>query len=60
MAALFRVEFSSAQLRERAKLLQTFGALLHKIIHQYNVTVVCTNQASGCMFVCVCGYVSAM
>ena len=44
IAALFRVEFSSSQLVQRARLLRSFGAQLNMIANRYNIAVVCTNQ----------------
>ena len=53
IAALFRAEFTTAQLVHRANLLRSFGAQLHKLANHYNIAVVCTNQVCVCASPCI-------
>jgi DNA-repair protein XRCC3 len=47
LAALFRVEYNADEYTTRTDDLKSIGQLLHGIINQYNVTIICTNQVTA-------------
>ena len=44
IAALFRAEFGAGQVAQRARVLQTCGARLHRLCTSHGLAVVCINQ----------------
>lgn len=46
LAALFRVEFSGSQARQRAQLLRAFGSQLQQMSSRHSLAIVCCNQVS--------------
>ncbi|XP_041351074.1 DNA repair protein XRCC3-like [Gigantopelta aegis] len=44
VAALFRCEFDTGHMIQRAKHLSSFAAQLHRLGYQYNIPIICVNQ----------------
>ncbi|KAK0080121.1 hypothetical protein PV325_000427 [Microctonus aethiopoides] len=47
IAAPYRVEYESTELRNRAKSFRNIGQVLHSYSRKFNIAVVCINQASS-------------
>lgn len=49
IAAPFRVEYYESELKNRARILRKIGEQLHFISSEYNIPIICVNQASAMM-----------